>query len=56
MPKGIPKRDGSGQGVGANRGRGGCNPPMDRGVGGNRSTTPIIQPRRNSGIRQPKSK
>jgi len=25
--KGVPKRDGSGKGVGANRGRGGCNPP-----------------------------
>jgi predicted DNA-binding protein (UPF0251 family) len=30
--KGIPKRDGSGKGVRANRGRGGCNPPEDRGV------------------------
>jgi len=27
--KGVPKRDGSGQGVGANRGRGGCTPPKD---------------------------
>lgn len=30
--KGIPKRDGSGRGVRANRGRGGCNPPADRGI------------------------
>jgi predicted DNA-binding protein (UPF0251 family) len=30
--KGIPKRDGSGRGVRANRGRGGCNPPEDRGM------------------------
>ena len=29
--KGVPKRDGSGRGIGANQGRGGCNPPMYRG-------------------------
>lgn len=29
--KGKPKRDGSGKGVRANRGRGGCNPPKDYG-------------------------
>lgn len=28
--KGVPKKDGSGQGVRANRGRGGCNPPEDK--------------------------
>jgi hypothetical protein len=27
--KGVPKRDGSGRGIRANRGRGGCNPPRD---------------------------
>jgi len=32
--KGIPKRDGSGRGIRANRGRGGCNPPMNRGYFG----------------------
>lgn len=30
--KGIPRRDGSGRGVRANRGRGGCIPPRDRGI------------------------
>lgn len=30
--KGIPKRDGSGRGIRANRGRGGCEEPEDRGV------------------------
>lgn len=30
MPKGIPKRDGSGRGVRANRGRGGCPVPKNR--------------------------
>lgn len=29
-PRGVPRRDGSGQGRGANRGRGGCNPPRGR--------------------------
>jgi len=29
-----PRMDGSGRGVRANRGRGGCNPPEDRGVRG----------------------
>jgi len=29
--KGIPKRDGSGRGIRANRGRGGCSPPSDKG-------------------------
>lgn len=27
---GVPQRDGSGRGVRANRGRGGCSPPMDK--------------------------
>jgi len=30
--KGIPKRDGSGKGMRANRGRGGCTPPQDKGI------------------------
>ena len=30
--KGIPRQDGSGGGVRANRGRGGCIPPRDRGI------------------------
>ncbi len=30
--KGVPKRDGSGMGRRANRGRGGCNPPQDKGL------------------------
>ena len=29
--KGTPKRDGSGGGVRANKGRGGCNPPRNKG-------------------------
>lgn len=33
MPRGIPKRDGSGMGMRLNMGRGGCNPPMNRGLG-----------------------
>lgn len=33
--KGTPKRNGSGKGVGANKGRGGCNPPKNT----NRRTT-----------------
>jgi hypothetical protein len=28
--KGKPKRDGSGKGIGDNRGRGGCDPPKDK--------------------------
>ena len=31
-PKNIPKQDGSGRGTRVNRGRGGCNPPQDRGL------------------------
>jgi len=31
MVKGVPKRDSSGKGVGANRGRGGCNPIRRKG-------------------------
>jgi len=31
--KGKPRRDGSGQGRRANKGRGGCNPPRDGGRG-----------------------
>lgn len=34
--KGIPKRDGTGRGTRANRGRGGCNPPGDAGERGSR--------------------
>ncbi len=34
MEKGIPKRDGSGAGRRLNRGRGGCNPPMDKNARG----------------------
>ncbi len=30
--KGVPKRDGSGKGMRANRGRGGCSPPQDKGI------------------------
>lgn len=30
--KGVPKRDGSGRGNRANRGRGGCKPPQDKGI------------------------
>jgi len=30
--KGVPKRDGSGQGKRANKGRGGCKPTKDRNV------------------------
>jgi len=36
MGKGEPKRDGSGKGVGANRGRGGCDPPSRDRKGRNR--------------------
>ena len=32
--KGKPKRDGSGKGSRANRGRGKCNPPKDRNARG----------------------
>ena len=31
--KGIPKKDGSGKGVRANKGRGGCNSPKGKGKG-----------------------
>jgi len=34
--KGTPKRDGSGKGVRANRGRGGCAATKSRGIGRNR--------------------
>lgn len=36
MPRGIPRRDGSGKGVRANRGRGGCKDTEKRGKGRNR--------------------
>jgi len=36
--KGIPKRDGSGKGVRANRGRGGCSPTKGTGRGRKRTT------------------
>jgi len=29
--KGVPKKDGSGKGLGANRGRGGCETPTRKG-------------------------
>jgi len=29
MTKGVPKRNGSGKGVGSNKGRGGCSPPRN---------------------------
>jgi len=34
--RGIPRRDGSGRGTRANRGRGGCNPTRGTGRGRNR--------------------
>jgi len=34
--KGVPKRDGSGRGVRANRGRGGCKKTKKEGKGSNR--------------------
>lgn len=34
--KGVPKRDGSGKGVRANKGRGGCVTPKSKGKGTNR--------------------
>jgi len=36
MAKGVPKRDGSGRGVRANRGRGGCTSTRSIGRGRNR--------------------
>ena len=33
--KGVPKRDGSGKGVRANKGRGGCAKPKSKGQGRN---------------------
>ena len=36
MPKGTPKRDGSGRGTRANRGRGGCKETEKKGKGRNR--------------------
>ncbi len=33
MAKGVPKRDGSGRGTRANRGRGGCKPTKRTGKG-----------------------
>lgn len=36
MTKGTPKRDGSGKGVRANRGRGGCSQTERHGKGSNR--------------------
>ena len=34
--KGVPKKDGSGKGKKANKGRGGCNPTQKKGKGSNR--------------------
>jgi len=36
MTIGVPKRDGSGRGIRANKGRGGCSPTKGRGQGYNR--------------------
>lgn len=36
MPKGQPRRDGSGGGVRASRGRGGCSPARSAGKGTNK--------------------
>ena len=36
MPKGKPRKDGSGKGTRANRGRGGCVPTKKTGKGRNR--------------------
>jgi len=36
MPKGTPKKDGSGKGTRANRGRGGCKTTKSKGQGSNR--------------------
>ena len=38
MTKGKPKRDGSGKGTRANKGRGGCSPIKKKGQGTNRRT------------------
>lgn len=37
MAKGVPKRDGSGKGIRANRGRGGCSQTKKVGKGSNRN-------------------
>lgn len=37
MAKGVPKRDGSGKGIRANKGRGGCKEPKKTGKGRNRN-------------------
>ena len=34
LPKGVPRRNGSGKGIRANRGRGGCSPTKKTGKGG----------------------
>jgi len=39
--KGIPKRDGSGKGIGANKGRGGCSPAIQKRKG-------VKRPKKNS--------
>ena len=36
IPKGVPKKDGSGKGVRANKNRGGCDDPPEKGKGSNR--------------------
>jgi len=36
MPRGVPRRDGSGRGVRANKGRGGCAKTQRKGKGNNR--------------------
>jgi hypothetical protein len=41
VKKGVPKRDGSGRGVRANRGRGGCKETRKTGRGRNVNNTPF---------------
>ena len=53
--KGIPKRDGSGKGVRANKGRGGCKNPHGAGKGCNRKRawhTLIVRNIQNNGMEQ----
>lgn len=42
--KGVPRKDGSGKGVGVNRGRGGCKPIKRRGL------NPIAKPSGRGGL------
>lgn len=45
MSKTKPKRDGSGRGVRANRGRGGCDPPLDRNAASGHLPRPSVRRR-----------